>query len=101
MELMGDNTGVSRENVLLEISIIRCCSLHLRSAASAQPSQQTQQQSSGKNTLQDTNQVSGQLVQAKNVNVNVTGDIFLAFIMVQTIVTQLSGAAREKKTLLS
>jgi hypothetical protein len=32
------------------------------------PSQQKQQQSSGKNTHQDTNQASGQSVQAKNVN---------------------------------
>jgi hypothetical protein len=35
-------------------------------------------------------------MQAKNVNINAT-DVFLAFTMVQQIMTELSGAATEKK----
>jgi hypothetical protein len=62
-----------------------------------QPSQQKQQQSSGKNMHQDTSQISGQSVQAKNVNVNATDDVFLAFTMEQQIMMELSGAATEKE----
>jgi hypothetical protein len=54
-----------------------------------------------KNTHQDTNQTSGQSVQATNVNINATDDMFLAFSMVQQIMTELSGTATEKKRLLS
>jgi hypothetical protein len=35
-------------------------------------------------------------VQAKNVNINET-DVFLAFIMMQQIMTEFSGAATEKE----
>jgi hypothetical protein len=40
-------------------------------------------------------------MQAQNVNINATDDAFLAFTMVQQIMTELSGAATEKRTLLS
>jgi hypothetical protein len=36
-------------------------------------------------------------VQAKNVNINATDDVFLAFTIVQQIMTELSGVAREKE----
>jgi hypothetical protein len=61
-----------------------------------QPLQQKQQQSSRKNMHQDTNQISGQSVQAKNVNIHATDDVFLAFTMVQHIMAELSGAVTEK-----
>lgn len=41
--------------------------------------------SSGKNTRQNTNQISGQTVQAKNVNISVTDDVSLALTTVQQI----------------
>jgi hypothetical protein len=46
-----------------------------------------------KNTHQDISEISGQSVQAKNVSINATGDMFLTFTMVQEIMTELSGAA--------
>jgi hypothetical protein len=63
-----------------------------------QPPQHEQQQSSGHHGQQVTNQTSGQSVQAKNVNTRITGmdDMFLAFAMVQQIMTGLLGAATEK-----
>jgi hypothetical protein len=61
-----------------------------------QPSQQKQQQSSGNNKHQDTNQISGQSVQAKNVNTNAMEDAFLAFAVVQQTMAELSGVATEK-----
>jgi hypothetical protein len=36
-------------------------------------------------------------VQAKKVNINATDDVFLAFTMVQPIMTELSGAMTEKE----
>jgi hypothetical protein len=48
------------------------------------------------NTHQETIQTSGQSVQAKTVNINAT-DMFLAFTVVQQIMTVLSGAATEKE----
>jgi hypothetical protein len=62
-----------------------------------QPSQQKQQQSSGLSMYQDTNKISNQSVQAKNVNINATDNMFLTFTMVQQIRTELSGAAKEKE----
>jgi hypothetical protein len=47
---------------------------------------------------QDTSQTSGQSVQAKSVTINAT-DIFLAFTMMQQIMTELSGAATEEEKL--
>jgi hypothetical protein len=60
-----------------------------------QPSQQTQQQSSGKNMHQDTNQILDQTVQAKNINNNVTDDVFLAITMVQLIMTTVWSCDRK------
>jgi hypothetical protein len=54
-----------------------------------QPSQQRQQQTSGINTHQDTNQISGQSVHTVNVNINAMDDVFLAFTTVQQIMTAL------------
>jgi hypothetical protein len=58
-ELLGNNTGVSREDVLLEIhnnrSIIRYSDQQLWQ----QPSEQKQQESSGKYMHLDTNQILG------------------------------------------
>jgi hypothetical protein len=63
-----------------------------------QPSPPQQQQLLGNNMHQDTNQTSGQSVQVKNVNSNaMDGDMFLAFTMVQQIMTELSGAGTEKQ----
>jgi hypothetical protein len=45
---------------------------------------------------QDTNQISGQSVQAKSVNINGMADVFLVFTVVQQIMTEFSGAAIEK-----
>jgi hypothetical protein len=39
--------------------------------------------------------MSGQSVQATNVNINAMDDMFLAFSMVQQIMTELSGVATE------
>jgi hypothetical protein len=65
-EPAGDNTDVSREDVLLEIhntqSIIRCCSSQLRSAASAETIKTITSAVFGKNTHPDTSQISGQSV---------------------------------------
>jgi hypothetical protein len=75
-------------------SIIRCSSSQLRSAATIATNTAAvfrKYHASGHH------QVSGQSVQAKNVNIHATGDTFLAFIMVQNIVTKPSGAARERK----
>jgi Cdc6-like AAA superfamily ATPase len=46
---------------------------------------------------QDTNQISGQSVQAKNVNVHAMDDIFFVFTMVQNIMTELSGAVTDEE----
>jgi hypothetical protein len=62
------------------------------------PSQQKQQQFSGKITYHDGNQISGQSVQAKNISSNATGDVLLAFAVVQQIMTELSGTETEKET---
>jgi hypothetical protein len=95
---VGDNTGVSRENILLEIpdrlfaaALLSCDKQHRQ-----QPSQQKQQQSSEKHTRLNTNETSSQSVQDKSVN-NKTTDVFLAFSMVQQIMTDLSGAATEEE----
>jgi hypothetical protein len=45
---------------------------------------QKEQQFSGRNTYLDTNEISDQFVQAKNVNINIT-DVFLGFTTVQQI----------------
>jgi hypothetical protein len=47
---------------------------------------------------QDTNKTSGQSVQPKTVNVNAMDDVFLAFTVVQQVMTELSGAVTEKGT---
>jgi hypothetical protein len=100
-ELVGDNSRVSRKYTLLKMhntrSIIHCCSSKLRSAASASINTTKQQQSSGKNTHQDTNQISGQSVKAKIVNSNARKDMFLAFTTVQQIMIQPMGAVTEKE----
>jgi hypothetical protein len=62
-----------------------------------QPLQQKQWQSSGKNTHHDINQITGQSVQAKNVNSNAAGDWFLVFTMVQQIMTTLWWCDRKGK----
>jgi predicted rRNA methylase YqxC with S4 and FtsJ domains len=46
--------------------------------------------------MQNINQISDQSMQAKNVNINAM-DVFLAFTMVQQIMTELSGAMTEKE----
>jgi hypothetical protein len=46
---------------------------------------------------QGINQISGQSMQAKNVNINAMDDVFLAFTMAWHIMTELSGAATEKE----
>jgi hypothetical protein len=95
-EPAGNNTGVIRENILLEIhntqSIIHCCSSQLRSEASAATITTTATVFT-KNTHQDTSQTSGQSVHSKNVNSNAM-DMFLAFTMVQQIMTELSGTVK-------
>jgi exopolysaccharide biosynthesis protein len=63
-----------------------------------QPSQKNGNSLQDKNTHQDTNhQISGQSVQAENVNINATDGVLLAFAMVQQVMTKLSGAATEKE----
>jgi delta 1-pyrroline-5-carboxylate dehydrogenase len=62
-----------------------------------QPSQKMATDFKKKNTHQDTNQISGQSVQAKNVNINATDLVFLAFTTVQQTMTKLSGVATEKE----
>jgi hypothetical protein len=62
-----------------------------------QPSQQKQQQPTGKNTHHNTNQISSHSVQAKNININATDAAFIAFTVVQQIMTELFGAAIEKE----
>jgi hypothetical protein len=49
----------------------------LHTSNQQQPLQQKQQQSSGKIMHQDTNQISGQSVQAKNVNIHATHNVFM------------------------
>jgi hypothetical protein len=61
-----------------------------------QPSQQKPATVFRKNTHRDTNEIPGQSVQAKNVNINAT-DMFLAVTAVQQIMTELCGAATEKR----
>jgi hypothetical protein len=50
-----------------------------------------------KNTHEDTNQISGQSVHAKSVNITAMDDVFLAFTTMQQIMTELSGAVTEKE----
>jgi hypothetical protein len=87
----GDQTRVSRENILLKIhntqSIICCCSPQLWTASLATTTSAQQQQSSGHPGQKVTNQTSGQSVQAKKVNSNATNDMFLAFTIVPQIMT--------------
>jgi hypothetical protein len=85
-ETVGNNNGVSTEDVPLKIhnsvSIIGCCSSQIQSAASA--------------ATITTNKISGWSVQAKNVNINAM-DVFLAFDMVQQIMTEFIGAVTERE----
>jgi hypothetical protein len=75
-EPAGDKTGDNREDVL-EIHNTATV-LHSSDQQHRQePSQQKQQQSLGKNTHRDTNQISDQSMKAKNVNNNATGNVFL------------------------
>jgi hypothetical protein len=53
------------------------------------------------NSLQASNKISGQSVQAKNVNCNPTDGVFLVFTMLQQIMTELLGTETETKRLLS
>jgi hypothetical protein len=66
-----------------------------------QPQEQRPQQQQKKPAVhheqQATSQASGQSVQAKNVNSNAMDDMFVAFTMVQQIMTGLSGAAPEEE----
>jgi hypothetical protein len=48
-----------------------------------------------KSTQQDTTQISGQSMQAKNVHINAT-DVILAFAMVQQVMTEFSGTATKQ-----
>jgi hypothetical protein len=66
-----------------------------------QPSQQKQQQSSVKNKHQDTNQIAGQSVQAKNININAVDEMFAAFTTVQQIIADPAQVLRQKKRLAS
>jgi hypothetical protein len=66
-----------------------------------QPTQQKHKQSSGRNTHQDTNQISGQSVQANNINISATDNVFLAFTVVQQIMTELPGAVTEKGAVIT
>jgi 3'-phosphoadenosine 5'-phosphosulfate (PAPS) 3'-phosphatase len=98
---VGNNTGVSRKDVPLEIhniaSIIRCCSSQLRSAASAATTATKTATVLKKNTHHDTNRISGQSVQAKNVVIiNATADVFLVLTTLKQIMTELSDAVTEK-----
>jgi hypothetical protein len=52
--------------------------------------------SSGHNTHQDSNQTSGQSMQAKNINSNAMDDTLAAVSMMQQLMTDLSGAATEQ-----
>jgi hypothetical protein len=100
-EPAGDKTGIEGRTFFSKYTIpARSFATALRSSEQQhqqQPPQHQQQQSSGHHGQQVTNQTSGHSVQAKNVNSNaVDYDMFLAFTMVQQIMTELSGAATEK-----
>jgi hypothetical protein len=96
MEPACDNTGVSKEDVPLEIhntrSTIRCCSSQLRSAANIT----TKAATVFREKYKPGHQSNLRLVCA-NVNINATADVFLAFTAVQQTATELSGAATEKE----
>jgi hypothetical protein len=78
---------------LIDLSLLLCSS---EQQHQQQPSQY-QQQFSGHHGQQVTNQISGQSVQAKNVNSNEMDDMFLAFTVVHQIMTELSGTVTEKE----
>jgi hypothetical protein len=69
--------------------------------SSLQPQEQKPQQQQKKPAVhheqQATSQASGQSVQAKNVNSNGMDDMFVAFTMVQKIMTGPTGAASEEE----
>jgi hypothetical protein len=77
----GYNTGISKENILLEIhnirSIIRLCSSQPRSAASAATIATKTVRVLSKNTHQGANQTSSQSVQSGSVRSAANEDLFL------------------------
>jgi hypothetical protein len=101
-ESAGDNIGAAGRTFFSQHTTLdRSFAAALRSSNQQQAPQQQPQQSSRKYTNQDTYQISGQSVQAKNVNFNAMDDVFLALTMTQQIMTELSGAATEEKWFLS
>lgn len=46
---------------------------------------------------QDTNQISGQSAEARNVNANVSYPVLLVFTVVRQVMVELSGAATEEE----
>jgi hypothetical protein len=86
-EPAGDNTGIGREDVLLEIHYRKSIIRSSNQQHPQQTSQHKQQQPLGKNTHQNTKQVSGQLLQANSINISATDDVFRAFTVVQKIMS--------------
>jgi hypothetical protein len=54
-----------------------------------------------KNTLQDTNQISGQSVQAKYININVTDEALLAFTTVQQMTALWCATEKQKVAVIT
>jgi hypothetical protein len=80
--------------------IIPRCSSQLRSATALITIARKAVTFVRKYTHQDTNEISGKSVQAKDVYISATDNVFLAFTMVRQIMTELSGAATEREMLL-
>jgi hypothetical protein len=70
----------------------------LRDSEQQGQQQPPQQQSSGHHMNQDSNQTSGQSMQAKNMNGNAMDSTLTAVTLVQQIMTELSGAPIEQET---
>jgi hypothetical protein len=69
----------------------------LRSSVESQQPSENQKESAGPQKKQVANKASGQSMQEEIVNSNAMDDMFVAFTMVQQIMTGLSSAASEKK----
>jgi hypothetical protein len=96
-EPVGDKTGVSRENILLETYNIRSNIYSLPLSAATISNISGNHHNKNTNSLQETSQTSSQSVQAKKVNSNAMDEMFAACTMVQQIITDLSGAATEEE----
>jgi hypothetical protein len=87
-----DKPRIIRENLLLQVHNARA----VVRLYSTQPRGREAEESAGPQKQQDTNKASGQSMQA-NVNNNTMDDMYVAFTMVQQIMTGLSGAASEEE----